>query len=429
MRRLSILLTLALLIAACSSQNAPQPGTDTAKYYPHTIKVAGETLGAISKWYTGTPAHWQEIQQANPGLRANRLQIGQTVNIPDSLVIRREPFSQEFIAQLTTPILNTKKEEPAEMASLSPERVEEPANGRMPEDVKAPAEEGPDKKLFAAVMFGDASQIKQLVSSGANANYRENERPVLVWAAQNQSVEVINALIESGADVNAVDAIGHTALMRAADTNQIPCAQALIQAKADVSVKAPNGNSALTMAVRNNSAEMVKLLLDSGANPNSVNVDGDSPALLAAQNDGIEIIKLLGAAKADLNLSNAAYTPLSYAISQENAALVSALLQSGADPNTKPSSGASPIFQAVNTPEIIKLLLDAKANPNVLDDYGQTPLMNAIQVDAVKSAEAFIAGGADVNFRDRNGATALTLAQNSMRTEITELLKKNGATE
>lgn len=440
----AVICFLIVLTTGCSSNNSPQPALQETKYYSHTIKNSGETLGAISRWYTGTPANWPEILKANPSIKANRLRIGQEIRIPDNLVVKREPFSPEYVAQLTAPA-EVKKDETAQMASLNPEQVPggpastPPDLSALPGDPSATPpdlsgmppmkEESPSKKLFSAVMFGDAAQIKELAAAGADVNSRENDRPVIAWASQNESVEVVKALIESGADVNAVDGIGHTALMRAVETNQLAIAQALIQAKAELNTKAPNGDTALMMAVKNNSPEVVKALIDAGANASITNEDGNTPALTAAQNDGVEIIKILGAAKADMNTSNAAYTPLSYAIGQENVTLVKTLLDAGANPNVKPSNGAGPLFQAAHSAEIVALLLAAKANPNVTDDYGQTPLMNAIQNDAIKSVEAFIAGGADLNARDRSGSTALTLAQNTMRTEIAEILKKGGATE
>lgn len=446
----AVICFLIVLTTGCSSNNSPQPALQETKYYSHTIKNSGETLGAISRWYTGTPANWPEILRANPSVKTNRLRIGQEIRIPDALVVKREPFSPEYIAQLSAPA-EIKKDETAQMASLNPEQVPG-GHAAVPQDLSAAPsdpsmtppdlsgtppdlsdmpmkDESPSKKLFSAVMFGDAAQIKELAAAGADVNSRENDRPLIAWASQNQSVEVVKALIESGADVNSVDGIGHTPLMRAVETNQLAIAQTLIQAKADLNIKAPNGDTALMMAVKNNSPEVVKALIDAGANASITNEDGNTPALTAAQNDGVEIIKILGAAKADMNTSNAAYTPLSYAIGQENVTLVKALLDAGADPNVKPSNGAGPLFQAAHSAEIVALLLAAKANPNVTDDYGQTPLMNAIQNDAIKSVEAFIAGGADLNARDRSGSTALTLAQNTMRTEIAEILKKGGATE
>ena len=73
---------------------APKPATASArtvkvvkpapapKLRTHTIKK-GDTLWSLAKNYLGDGRRWPEIVKANPGLKPERLQIGQTLNIPD----------------------------------------------------------------------------------------------------------------------------------------------------------------------------------------------------------------------------------------------------------------------------------------------------------------------------------------------------------
>lgn len=81
-----------------------------------------------------------------------------------------------------------------------------------------------------------------------------------------------------------------------------------------------------------------------------VTPDGDTPALIATRDGSpgsIEIIKVLAEAKVGtLNPSDAAYTPLYYAVDQENKELVKALLDAGADPNAKTQGGNTPVHEA-----------------------------------------------------------------------------------
>lgn len=289
-----------------------------------------------------------------------------------------------------------------------------------------------DSKLAGAVMGMDTQETKNLLEAGADANYKENNRPMIAWAAQSGSVEVVEALINAKADVNAVDGIGQTALMRAVDMDQINVVEILIKAKADVNVKTSDGKTALILAVSNDKPALVKALIDAGADTNTMTSDSQFPALIAAQNgteESKEIISLLGTAKANLNASNAAYTPLTYAIEQGNKELADVLLKAGADPNGKSEGGRAPLTLSMDYPEIFQMLLDAKADPNITNSVGQPALFVAIEQGAADKAEALIKAGADVNSKDSYGNSALKAAMDSGNTEIAELLKKNGAQE
>lgn len=284
------------------------------------------------------------------------------------------------------------------------------------------------KELYQAVLFQDMDQIKSLIAAGADTNYIENGRPILGWAAQNGNVEVVKMLIAGKADVNLADkGIGHTPLMRAIDTQQTEIVKALIAGKANPNAKTPDGESCLTMAVKSRKPEIVRTIVEAGANVKEVSADGDSPALAAAQDgstEAMEIIRILGKAGADLNVSNAAYTPLSYAVEQSNTALVKTLLEAGADPNAKTQGGRAPIHLASDNKEILELLLKAKANPNLEDGSGGTALIAAIENNKPDIAKVLLEAGADATKPLPNGDRPLDSAKRYGQTELAELLSK-----
>jgi len=441
---------LLLSVCGCASKKpeALAPAAPAERYLSHTIAYQGETLGAIARWYTGSVANWPAIAAANPELNPKKLRVGQIVEIPESLAVKREPFTAEYLAQ------SAKKSEPVEVAKLeqketvrdvasleealtvtevSPPTEPPPSLAAEPEVqglVPAPRGSGDlDEKLFEAVMLEDVALAKEVLKKGANPNYRERNRHLLASAAQNPQSTVLAVLIEGGADVNAIDGIGHTALMRAVAVNSLPNVQTLLQAKADPNIKDNEGNTPLLSTIRDSYVDLARALLDAGADPSAADKDGNSAALLAAESGNLELIKLLGEKKANFNISSAAYTPLLFAMTQEKPELISAVLAAGADPNAKSSSGQYPLHMAIGSPDVVKLLLGAKADPNLVDTYGSSPLARAIRDGDKESAEALIAAGADVNAKGANGSSLLSNARFSSNPEIATLLEAHGAKE
>ena len=83
-------------------------------------------------------------------------------------------------------------------------------------------------------------------------------------AAAGGNVDVVNALIAAGADVNSRSNDGSTSLTVAAFRGNLGCAKALIAAGADVNAKNNSGDTALMIAVKRNYPDIVALLQASG---------------------------------------------------------------------------------------------------------------------------------------------------------------------
>lgn len=276
--------------------------------------------------------------------------------------------------------------------------------------------------LYQAVQVQDVEAMKKLLSEGADPNYRSGDRPLLAWAAQGGNLEVVDLLLRSSAEPNATDGIGHTPLMRAIDMRHLPIVRRLLDGAADPNAKDRDGKTCLMMAVETSDPELVRALTDAGADATYVTPDGDSPALVAAQSGSLEIIGILGNVGAALNASNAAYTPLSYAIEQGNADLVRALLEAGADPNAKTRYGNAPLHIAVDKPEILTLLLGAKADPDIESSAGTTAIVSAIENGNRDAVEKLLEAGADTT-KEVYGGTLVDLAERYSQTEIAQLLK------
>jgi ankyrin repeat protein len=84
-------------------------------------------------------------------------------------------------------------------------------------------------------------------------------------AAWKGDTEKVQALLAQGADVNAKDKGGFTALMDAAWEGHTDTVQALLAQKADVNAKNKNGDTALMLANEKGHKDIVRILKQAGA--------------------------------------------------------------------------------------------------------------------------------------------------------------------
>ena len=90
---------------------------------------------------------------------------------------------------------------------------------------------------------------------------------VLHRAAKAGNLKGLEAALDAGADVNARDDKGWTALMYVVDKGYVLLVEPVLQAKADPDVRAPDGATALFMAVAHGHSEIIPLLMKAGADP------------------------------------------------------------------------------------------------------------------------------------------------------------------
>lgn len=251
-------------------------------------------------------------------------------------------------------------------------------------------------------------------------------------AAKRRDLAAVKGFIAKGANINAMDNFGGTALIAASSQGYKEVVRLLLAKGADVNAGA-NGNiadTALMVASAGGHTEVVQLLLDHGAD---VNVKSDlGTALTEASHWGghKDIVQLLLAKGADVNSSDRlGQTALFFATSEGNEPIVQALLDKGADVNAKTNKGATALMFASNQGHIgvVELLLAKGADVNARANNGDTALMAASYNGHKEVVQLLLAKRADVNAKASNGATALGSASLKGYKEIKELLTKAGA--
>jgi ankyrin repeat protein len=165
----------------------------------------------------------------------------------------------------------------------------------------------------------------------------------LIDAARNGDVEAVRSLLSEGADVNAAQGDGMTALHWAAELAHTAVADLLLSVGADVEAKTRIGSyTPLHLASRSGNGPIASALLDAGADPQATTTNsGVTPLhLAAAALGGAEVVTelLMHGAEVDAREASSGQTALMFAASFNRAEAVAALLEHDADPSMQTKS-------------------------------------------------------------------------------------------
>ena len=109
--------------------------------------------------------------------------------------------------------------------------------------------------LFVSIMLfnGKYEVIKALLDNHANVNclMPDNITPFMFACVGNFSPDIIQLLIEYGADINAQDITGNTALISVCDTGNIEIIKTLVKNGANKTLKNSKGKTAYDVALHN----------------------------------------------------------------------------------------------------------------------------------------------------------------------------------
>jgi cytohesin len=266
---------------------------------------------------------------------------------------------------------------------------------------------------------GDLETVRTLLAADPSlldAEKPPKQKTPLHYAAQGGHADVVEFLLDKGAQVNHPNIIGETPLHCAA-TAESPAGAILLAARgADLGARTqPRGATPLTLATAFGRLATMKMLLERGADPRQAAPSGETLLHVAAVAGPVESIPLLVAAGADVNAAKAdGETPLLAACSAADLAKARALLKAGADPNRRDVVGREPLALAAGTgqTEFVTLLLEAGADARRPSAPGAVGALHAAAVMGYgRIVATLLASGADPGARDSKGRTAFDLAR------------------
>lgn len=187
------------------------------------------------------------------------------------------------------------------------------------------------------------------------------------------------------------------------------------------------------------------MLRKAGAAPvDQGNLKLPNPLFKAVELDQLNKVQLLVEKGADVNGRSDFGVPVfTYALGcvgtkghPNGLSIVKFLISKGADLNEQPKLGSPPLLQAAqaNNAELVALLLEKGAKPDVAigpPKYTtrRTALLTAVERGNIEMVRLLIKAGADLNLRDEQSRTALTIAVQMKQENIASVLRAAGAKE
>ena len=284
--------------------------------------------------------------------------------------------------------------------------------------------------FIEAAKSGYIDMVELLLECGADIEAKDDYgQTSLIWAAENGNAEVLKQLLEAGADVEAKNNRGLRSLILAVKIGHAEVVKQLLEAGADIEAKDDDGWTPLFWAARNRYIEMVKQLLEAGADIESKDDDGWTPLFWAATLRHTEMVKQLLEAGADIEAKDhRGQTSLLWAAKNGHAEVVKQLLEAGAEIEAKDYGGQTlPRWIANNGhAEVVKQLLEG-VDIEAKEEDGLTSLLSAAWNGHAEVVKHLLNAGADIEAKDDNGLTSLLLAALYGHAEVVKQLLEAGA--
>ncbi len=280
--------------------------------------------------------------------------------------------------------------------------------------------------------------LEALVEGGANLDQLDaKDRTLLFTAASQRLDELAVFLAAKGASIGVRDRQGNTALHALFDSFA-PVSDRLLGVLsgpgADLNARGTGGATVLSLAAQKDEyLNVVKLLVEKGADLNLANDDECGPLGIALQKGAKQnaaFLKSKGAAPYSSRYPVGNLAPACQAVLGKDAAALAAvpLVELG-QMTARTSWGvpATALHLAVEGGElpVVQALCRRKVDWNVEDRYGRTPLQLAVEQGRADLVLALVAAGADPTHNDSRGASPLSRAS-GLRPEIARTLLARG---
>ena len=261
--------------------------------------------------------------------------------------------------------------------------------------------------------------VRSLLEAGADPDLTTHSGYTPLHIAAARDADIVNLLIDHGANVHIFDNEGHSALTEAARNGLEDIVESLLEKGVDVNALSPNGGrdySPLMCASEGGHARIVEILLARGALVNHVShnvgiyfLPNIERVIIKWQLTLNEAYNLL---ETNPELRDLRYTAILVASERGHTHIVRLLASHGADTNAQQFDGFTAMHYAANqgNSELVSFLIEKKAKIDVVNEEGKTPLVLAVDRGRFETANLLMAHGADINIKTNLGNTPLSVA-------------------
>lgn len=249
-------------------------------------------------------------------------------------------------------------------------------------------------------------------------------RPIAIAILETGNKEIINYLIEKGADLKNVDKGNGSALSyipyywymkNRYDYGPDPFRSGICK------IRYYKSNPDIEKNIK-----LANYLLSKGATLET-NSERENPWVLVVRHNELDILKFFVEYNNNIIPEEVHAAVMMEACDQKNYDIVKYLLENGVSGEQKNEKDFTALARASDSPEIAKLLLENGAQINKIGYHGTTPIMHAAREGCVESVKLFIEHGADVSIKSNRGYTAKKYAKKfnnkGTKDEIISILK------
>jgi serine/threonine-protein phosphatase 6 regulatory ankyrin repeat subunit B len=274
----------------------------------------------------------------------------------------------------------------------------------------------------------DANQLKEHINlfsySGGSS---------VMFAAAGGHSDAMKALIDLGADVNAI--------AQATPDYLVKLAKMIEEGTVQDEDPHVDGVTAAHVAAQGGHLESVNMLIEAGADVTIMDDEDRSPLLLAVKGNYGDVASALVAGGADPNTpyiddEGESHNLLLDSIIVENNEFATLLIAKGADIYSEDDHKVTTLLQASHRgmADVVKMLLNKHAENgeksgwvDAASDEGITPLIASCSEGHIEVAKALVEAKADVNAVDKDQTNSLMAAAARGHTDLVEVLLKAGA--